>query len=294
MKASNQILLCALLLFSVQNRLAAESSLPEMKETGLLETSDQTASLLPATGVQKVKFDEGEAWTQFCLAKNSSAADVQSEAYAKAIQYISAATTAPSAPPEAFLLASRIYRHKGGASYAKNYFTRAAAVYLDEAMQQPESIEMNLKAAIVLYAGDVRYWDSYEQCKKNAWSYADTVLVLCKKAKVEKNLTTEKEVFLEEAAALACIVKENMVESNAHFAKAEKLWSKEAVKTDSSLINIVGSANNDNLTASNSYLPYKLFKEYPQQGKWFWPISRKNDAYMEFLLNCLTGFYMKE
>ena len=292
MKASNQILLCALLLFSVQNRLAAESSLPEMKETGLLETSDQTASLLPATGVQKVKFDEGEAWTQFCLAKNSSAADVQSEAYAKAIQYISAATTAPSAPPEAFLLASRIYRHKGGASYAKNYFTRAAAVYLDEAMQQPESIEMNLKAAIVLYAGDVRYWDSYEQCKKNAWSYADTVLVLCKKAKVEKNLTTEKEVFLEEAAALACIVKENMVESNAHFAKASKLWNKEAAKTESNLINIIGLDNYGLSTTGSLYLPYELFKEYAQQGEWYWSIASKTDVGKEFLLNCLTGFYL--
>ena len=93
---------------------------------------------------------------------------------------------------------------------------------------------------------------------------------------------------------MASLIRENVSECDVHFAKAEKLWSKEAVKTDSSLINIVGSANNDNLTASNSYLPYKLFKEYPQQGKWFWTLSRKNDAYMEFLLNCLTGFYMKE
>lgn len=289
MKTAKHFFLSALLLSSVQNGFAAEGALPAAKEADLEDATDQSDSLLPAAEVQKVKFDENEAWKQLCLAKNSKEAEAQSKAYADAVQYISAATTVSAAPPEAFLLASRIYRHKGGLSYAKNYFTRAAAVYLDEAMQLPDSIKANLKAGIILYAGDVRYWDSYEQSRKNARDYADKVLALCKKAKMEKNLSAGKAVFLEEAAALACLIKENEAESNAHFAKAEELWNKKELKTDSVLINVVGAT-----TAGSSYLPYELFKEFPQQGIWYWQVSSQTDAAREFLLNCLTGFYMKE
>ncbi len=292
MLTAKRILLSALLLFSVHSGLVAEDTLTEAKEADLADAAAQADSLLPVADVQKVKFDENEAWKKLCLAKNSKDAEAQSKAYAEAIYYISAATTVPTAPPEAFLLASRIYRHKGGLSYAKNYFTRAAAVYLDEAMQNPDSIEANLKAAIVLYAGDVRFWDSYNQSRKNARDYADTVLKLCKKAKDEKSISAAREIFLEEAVALASLVKENAGECNDHFMKAEKLWNMTGVKTDSVLINIVVSDDSGLPVVGNSYLPYKLFKEYPQKGKWFWPVSHKTDAAQEFLLNCLTGFYL--
>ena len=77
MKASNQILLCALLLFSGQNGFAAEDVISEMKETSLLETPNRVVFLLPATELKKVIFDEDEAWKQLCLAKNSKATDVR-------------------------------------------------------------------------------------------------------------------------------------------------------------------------------------------------------------------------
>ncbi len=292
MLTAKRILLSALLLFSVQNGLAAEDALTEAKGTGLADAAAQANSFLPVTEVQRIKFDENEAWEKLCLAKNSKEAEVKSKAYAEAIQYISAATTVPAAPPEAFLLASRIYRHKGGLSYAKNCFMRAVAVYLDEAMQKPESVEANLKAAIVLYAGDVRYWDTYNQSRKKARDYADMVLDLCKKEKSEKNISAGREIFLEEAVALAYLVKDNARECNDNFMKAEKLWNKTGVKTDSVLINIVVSNDSRLSVVDSSYLPYNLFKEYPQEGKWFWPVNHKTDAAQEFLLNCLTGFYL--
>ena len=138
------------------------------------------------------------------------------------------ASTAAIMPPaiatrEALLLASRIYRHKGGISFAKTNFSKAAAIYLERAMQQPESIQANLHAAIILYAGDVRYWDSYNDSRKNAVAYADKVIFLCKKEKSEKQIADTNVIFLEEAAALAFLIKENVPASNAHFVKAEKL-----------------------------------------------------------------------
>jgi len=290
MKAAKYLVLCAVLLLNAQNGLAADAA---VSETGAMEIPEEKilSAAMPLAEEEKISQEnESLAWRQFCLAKNSNAADEQSEAYANAIKYISDATAIASAPPSTFLLGSRIYRHKGGSSYAKNYFTRAAAVYLDEAMQKPESVQANLNAAIILYAGDVRYWESYEQSKKNARDYADKVLTLCKKAKAEKKLEAAEEIFLEEATALAFLVKENVDQSNAHFAKAEKLWGNETAKTSSAFIKIITT---NNFAEADSYKPYELFKAFPQQGKWYWMVANQTDAEKEFLLNCLTGFYLE-
>ena len=293
MKAAKYLALCAVLLFNAHHGLAADVPASETGAMELTEKKILSAAMPLAEEEKRVQINESLAWQQFCLAKNSGAADEQSEAYAKAIKYISDATAIASAPPSTFLLGSRIYRHKGGISFAKNYFTRAAAVYLDEAMQKPESIQANLNAAIILYAGDVRYWESAEQSKKNAWNYADKVLTLCQKVKAEKKLESAEEIFFEEAAALAFMVKENLNESNAHFAKAEKLWNSETTKKNSVLIRINKSANLDALEKTVVYKPYELFKQFPQQGKWYWDVTNQADAGKEFLLNCLTGFYFE-
>ena len=293
MKDAKYLALCAVLLFNAHHGLAADVTASETVAMELTEEKFPPAAMPLAEEGKSVQKNESLAWQQFCLAKNSGAADEQSEAYAKAIKYISDATAIASAPPSTFLLGSRIYRHKGGISFAKNYFTRAAAVYLDEAMQKPESIQANLNAAIILYAGDVRYWESAEQSKKNAWDYADKVLTLCKKVKAEKKLEAVEEIFLEEAEALAFLVKENMSESNEHFAKAEKFWNSETVKINSALIQINKIANLDASKKTVVYKPYELFKQFPQQGKWYWDVAKRADAGKEFLLNCLTGFYFE-
>ena len=293
MKATKYLALCAVLLFNAHHGLAADVTASETGAMELKEEKIPSAAMPLAEEEKSIQRNESLAWQQFCLAKNSSAADGQSEAYANPIKYISDATAIASAPPSTFLLGSRIYRHKGGISFAKNYFTRAAAVYLDEAMQKPESIQANLNAAIILYAGDVRYWESAEQSKKNAWVYADNVLTLCEKAKAEKKLEATEVTFIEEAAALAFLVKENLTESNAHFAKAEKLWNSETAKTNSALIRINKTANLDASEKTVVYKPYELFKQYPQQGKWYWDVAKQADAGKEFLLNCLTGFYLE-
>lgn len=298
MKIAKQFLICVLLLFAAQNGLAAKPVLSDTNETGpnetdLTEKSGQTAELQDAEAVQKINANIYQAWQQFCLAKNSEAADVRSEAYANAIKYISEAYAMNAERPDTMLSASRIYRSMGGLSYAKNYFSQAAAIYLDEAMQKPESIQANLNAAIILYAGDVRYWASYEESKKNAWGYADKVLELCKKKKSEKK-TDAEDRLLEEATAVAFLIKENVAGSNTHFAKAEKLWNKENVKMNPELIKIIEPEEHISSEFNDVYQPYALFKEYPQQGKWFWPVTKQTEASKEFLLNCLTGFYVDD
>ncbi len=294
MKTVKQIMICALLLLPVQNGFTEEPVLTELDGNDHSAQINQPASQQQVEEEQKIGLLEQQAWQQFCLAKISSGEDTQSEAYANAIKYISDAAAVMYAPPSTFLLGSRIYRHKGGISFAKNYFSRAAAGYLDEAMQQPESIQANLNAAIILYAGDVRYWESYEESKKNAWNYADKVLALCKKAKSEKNPGITEELFLEEAAALAFLVKENIAQSSAHFAKAEKLWGEETVKTNSALIKFFRPDNLNASAEAGSYKPYELFKAFPEQGKWYWRVASQPEAGKEFLLTCLTGFVLEQ
>ena len=293
---AKRFLICVLLLFAAQKGTAAESVLPEPVETGknddvLIEQQDMSAALPNAEDELKMGMNESKAWQQFCLAKNSETADVRSEAYANAIKSISEACAINPGRPEALLLASRIYRSMGGLSYAKKYFSKAAALYLNEAIQNPDSVQASLNAAIILYAGDVQYWDSYEESKKNAWGYADRVLDLCKKEKSKKKTEVSNDIFLEEAMALAYLIKENVADCNGHFAKAEKLWNKETVKTISELIRIVEPEEHDASEEGDLYQPYVLFKEYPQQGRWLWPVTKQTEASKEFLLNCLTGFY---
>ncbi len=298
MKIAKQILIGSFLLLVAQSGFAKESVLLEASHNSRTELTEQPNLILRNINEmeeeQSVAENEYRAWQQLCVAKNSATADNRSEAYANAIQYISEANNSEKESPDALLLASRIYRHKGGLSYARNYFSRAAAIYLNAAIQQPESIQSNLDAAIILYAGDIRYWDSYEQSKKNAWDYADKVLTLCKNAKTEKNISEDAEIFLEEAAALALLVKENIAGANSHFVKAEKLWNKAEKKSDSVLIKIIASAEQKLTEENNDYQPYALFKKFPQQGKWMWSIAKQADACKEFLLNCLTGFYPEQ
>ncbi len=294
MKISGKIL-AVLIIALTQQGIAAENVSPVKNETDLnQEAKISVLNQSSATENQNVTESKYRAWQELCKAKNSQSADMRSEAYANAIKYINQALYTAEENAGTYLLASRIYRGKGGVSYAKDYFTRAAGIYLEDAIQNPESIQANLNAAIVLYAGDVRYWDSYEQSKENAWKYAEKVLELCKKETNEKKLTDRDKVFFEEAIALAFLIKENVKDSNIHFSKAQKIINNTKAGTYSSLIKIYNIKGQDAIVENAEYKPYMLFKEYPQQGKWFWPISKQLDIDKEFLMNCLTGFYLEE
>lgn len=293
MKTAKHFIFCVLLLFTAQNGISAEPAQISSNENKSTETAqiENTGEVKPNKDVEVERNIESKkylAWQQFCLAKNSEAADVRSGAYANAIKYINEAYDMDTERPDTLLLASRIYRSMGGLSYAKSYFSKAAAIYLNKVLQNPESIQANLNAAIILYAGDVRYWDSYEQSKKNAWSYADKVLEVCKN---EKKIDEKEQIFLEEARALVFLIKENIAGSNVHFAKAEKLYAGEINQNNAVRIKIIEAeecATSDN---NALYQPYALFKEYLLLGKWYWPVTTQTEASKEFLLNCLTGFY---
>lgn len=284
---------------------------PEMKsvsqysnETEMPEKTAVDAKHNYATN-SKSEQSKCEAWQQYCIAKNSKEASVRSESYAEAIKHLNDAISYGGESPDVLLLGSRIYRGVGGISYAKQYFSKAAAIYLDDVLRNPKAIEANLKAAIILYAGDVRYWDTYDESKKKARVYADKVLELYNNKQAEKMIQTSEELYLEEAAALAFLVKENVSDCEVHFAKAERIWNKDVDRNNSKLIKRIESDFQDitnrqtvskeqNISGGgNSYKPYALFKEYPQQGKWLWPVSKPTEAHKEFLLNCLTGFYLK-
>lgn len=282
---------------------------PEMKpvsqdgnETEVLESATVEAQHDHAKNL-KSEQSKLQVWRQYCIAKNSKEANVRSESYAEAIKHLNDALSYGGERPDVLLLGSRIYRGVGGISFAKQYFSKAAAIYLDDVLLNPESIKANLNAAIILYAGDVRYWDTYIDSRKKAIVYADKVLEIYNKKQAEKKILACDELYLEEAAALAFLVKENVSDCEVHFAKADEVWSKNADRNNSKLKKMIeadyqdithrqSSTNEQNISVVvNSYKPYTLFKEYPLQGKWLWPVSKPTEANKEFLMNCLTGFY---
>lgn len=278
------------------------------------DKNDAAVNLLQNVENQaKVETNVQEAWQEYCAAKNSMNAGTRSNLYEKAIYDINEAIVNGGDRPEILLLASRIFRGKGGVSYAKNYFSKASAIYLEDVFRYPESIESNLNAAILLYAGDVRYWDSYNDSRKKAEAYADKVFELYKSEIIKKFRNRREKKFqdksrekmLEEAVALSFLVKEDFVAAEKHFAKAEKLCESENINTTgaSSVNNKFGNSNYSFVKIvlgqearaeeeGKTYLPYALFKKYTKQGKWYWPVTKKTEANKEFLLNCLTGFYL--
>lgn len=304
-----------LALFVMESASAVSATGQETESIHSFENSHNPTTVMQLVSVNQggaVQLKEKEAWHQYCEAKNAVNAGVRSETYANAIQSITGAIAQGEERPETYLLASRIYRGKGGVSYAKGYFSKASAIYLDDVLRYPESIESNLAAAIILYAGDVRYWDTYNDSKQKAEVYADKVLELFKIEKIkkfknrrDKSLQNKsRESFLEEAAALAYLVKENFAAAEKRFARAEKLYKNQneaeekyvnnrSGNHDHSFVNIVLNGDASVVKTEGRYLPYYLYKKYTKQGKWYWPVTKQTEANKEFLLNCLTGFYLE-
>ncbi len=310
-KQFNQLSLMLFLILAVsQNVFSSTTTAQAAYIQNKLMEKEVSVSMLQED-YDRILNKEKNAWTDYCTAKNSMAADVRSNAYANAINSINEILIADEERPDDLLLASRIYRGKGGVSYAKNYFAKASAIYLDDVLRYPESIEANLAAAIILYAGDVRYWDTYSDSQKKAVAYADRVLELFKEEKIkifknrrDKNSQDKnREKYLEEVAALAYLVKEDFAAAEKRFVRAEKLYRKanEAEEKsvsnryrnhDNGFVKIVMDGDTGFVNAEDSYLLYGLYKIFTKQGQWYWPVSKQSEANKEFLLNCLTGFYL--
>ena len=143
------------------------------------------------------------------------------------------------------MLASQIYRAKGGIPYAKEYFSRAKDLLEKKLAENPNADDVELKYAIICYSGDVRYWPEYKTYKHEAESCADKI--------IDENgsIATEK---LE--TAMAYLIKGN-------GKRAEEL------------IRGVAEINN------TAKFWHKLYLDTVNQGQWIWP---SNAPDRDFLL----------
>jgi hypothetical protein len=115
-----------------------------------------------------------------CLlrAKRSEDMAERSVQLAEGVDKINNALLANPQNPDYLLLASQLYRSKGGASYAKSYFQRCEAALSQRLGQHPASINDNLDYAIACYAGDKRYSEEYDAYRQIGREYAEKVLKL--------------------------------------------------------------------------------------------------------------------
>ncbi len=176
------------------------------------------------------------------------------EFYAEAIGAIAQAVALEPENPDYLLLASQIYRGKGGVSYAKSYFSRAEAVLKKRIAQRPDSVRANLDYAILCYAGDARYWPEQEVYQKRARKYADKVIALCR----AQEKTGKKYDNYSVALALAYLIKGNEGHCEKELKAAED-------------------------PAGKFYCA--LYEDTVKNKKWFWPTK---DTGKEFMLYYMT------
>ena len=186
-----------------------------------------------------------QAYAAYSKARPMTALGAGSEPYAEAIDAITRAIALEPENVDYLLLASQIYRGKGGISSAKEYFNRAEAVLLDHLSADPDSIDANLDYAILCYAGDVRYWANYSTYLKKAKKHADRVLSLCNK---------ETHPF---SMALACLIKGNAKE-------CERLLEMSGHPT--------------------VRFYYILYKNTVRKGTWYWPVKDAGKEYLLYCM----------
>lgn len=200
---------------------------------------------------------EGAALTAYREARSTTDKRVANAKYTEAIKNINLALAIIPDSAEYRLLAAQIYRHRGGLSYAKNYFTQACSLYEKQLKDYPDSITLNLQYAIACYAGDARYYPEYEDYKSRAWLYAKQTLKLLEQ---NKNQYSEAEALLPRLLAYVLLQDYN-----------------EAEKT----------AKRINYVCDKHSLEYATAEQYKQlvaQGEWLWCISSKENAEKDFLL----------
>ncbi len=195
------------------------------------------------------------AYVAYSDGKRASQANVRNEKYAEAINAISRAAILQPDNTDVLLLASQIYRSKGGIAYAKEYFARAESILIAQIAASPKDIGAYLDYAIACYAGDVRFKDNYDAYWKIAYQYADEVIRL-----VEQS-------------------------GGGNAAQMRTMAFAYLIKGDTKRCGelLVQAAQSD--AASKFYS--ELFFKTVAQGQWLWPVSAEG-AEKEFLLYVLT------
>ena len=190
-------------------------------------------------------------------ARTTTDKQVANAKYTEAIKQINLALVAAPEIAEYKLLASQIYRSRGGLSYARNYFSKACALYEQQLKEYPESITLNLQYAIACYAGDARYYPDYNEYKIRSYLYANQTLKLIEK--YEKQFG-EQQTLLPKFLAYVLLQ---------DYAQTEKTAKR---------INYVCNEN------SLEYVSAEQYEQLVAHGQWLWRVSSKANAEKDFLL----------
>ena len=200
---------------------------------------------------------EGAALTAYREARSTTDKRVANVKYTEAIKNINLALAIIPDSAEYRLLAAQIYRHRGGLSYAKNYFNHACSLYEKQLKDYPDSITLNLQYAIACYAGDARYYPKYEDYKSRACLYAMQTLKLLER---NKNQYSEAEALLPRLLAYVVLQDYN-----------------EAAKTAKRINSICAQY-------SPAYAWAEQYECLADDGQWLWRVSSREDAEKDFLL----------
>lgn len=218
---------------------------------------DAQGRVIYASDRNKAYEYEGAALTAYREARSTTDKRVANAKYTEAIKNINLALAIIPDSAEYRLLAAQIYRHRGGLSYAKNYFAQACTLYEKQLKDYPDSVTLNLQYAIACYAGDARYYPDYEGYKSRAVLYAKQTLKLLEH---NKNKYNEAEALLPRLLAYVLLQEYDA-----------------AARTVKRINSICGK-----------YSPaYTLAEEYERlvaDGQWLWRVSSKEDAEKYFLL----------
>ena len=200
---------------------------------------------------------EGAALTAYREARSTTDKRIANAKYTEAIKNINLALAIIPDSAEYRLLAAQIYRHRGGLSYAKNYFTQACILYEKQLKDYPDSITLNLQYAIACYAGDARYYPDYEDYKIRACLYAKQTLKLLEE---NKNQYNEAEALLPRLLAYVLLQDYN-----------------EAARTAKRINSICAKY-------SPAYAWAEQYERLATDGQWLWRVSSREDAEKDFLL----------
>ena len=231
---------------------------------------------------------DNEAYQNFndaCTAYEASQLETdvgkRSQLYAAAIKAIAKNISSNSADGESFLLASRIYRAKGGLSYARKYLKSADKIFYARVTSNPQSIIANLDYAVFCFAANM---DNNHEQNKKAQLYAEKTLKL-----IETNnslINEEQDNNYLRYKALANLVKGDIKNCEKFLEEAAEMDKRE--QNGFGVNEIVSS----NYSFKKRYLTDNifydsLFKDTVLQQKWIWPVAAKN-VDKEFLLYYLT------
>ena len=200
---------------------------------------------------------EGAALTAYREARSTTDKRVANVKYTEAIKNINLALAIIPDSAEYRLLAAQIYRHRGGLSYAKNYFNHACSLYEKQLKDYPDSITLNLQYAIACYAGDARYYPDYEDYKSRACLYAMQTLKLLER---NKNQYSEAEALLPRLLSYVVLQDYN-----------------EAAKTAKRINSICAKY-------SPAYAWAEQYERLAADRQWLWRVSSREDAEKDFLL----------